>query len=288
MNYYERHLGDYAKDTAHLSALEHGVYTLLLDRYYATEAPIPAAHVYRVAKAISKCERQAVDFVLGEFFKREGDDWRNGRADEEIEKARLRIATAQANGKRGGRPRRTKEEPAGNPVGYSRGTQEKALHTPDSIHQTVLQPSSPVPNLSASPARARGETREGGARDVPRETVEAIRVAYPPGLYRGADWLLAERAIRDRAAEGVDPAELLAAAQAYGAQQQALEKAGTQYVLKPSRFFGSDDWRGPFPLPAKPENAYDRIMRLNGGAPDNSTVIEHEPDIPGPSRLRLA
>ncbi len=24
MNYYERHLGDYAKDTAHLSMLEHG------------------------------------------------------------------------------------------------------------------------------------------------------------------------------------------------------------------------------------------------------------------------
>ncbi len=30
MNYYERHLGDYAKDTAHLTMIEHGAYTLLL------------------------------------------------------------------------------------------------------------------------------------------------------------------------------------------------------------------------------------------------------------------
>lgn len=168
MNYYERHLGDYAKDTAHLSALEHGVYTLLLDRYYATEAPIPAAHVYRVAKAISKGERQAVEFVLGEFFKREGDDWRNGRADEEIEKARVRIATAQANGKLGGRPKRTQEEPAGNPVGYLRGTQEKALQTPDSRLQSVLPTSPPESRSPPGPAQARA--RDGAPGDVPRET----------------------------------------------------------------------------------------------------------------------
>jgi uncharacterized protein YdaU (DUF1376 family) len=33
VNYYERHLGDYAKDAGHLSMLEHGAYSLLLDRY---------------------------------------------------------------------------------------------------------------------------------------------------------------------------------------------------------------------------------------------------------------
>jgi hypothetical protein len=32
MKFYQRHLGDYARDTAHLSLLEHGVYSVLLDR----------------------------------------------------------------------------------------------------------------------------------------------------------------------------------------------------------------------------------------------------------------
>ena len=49
MNYYERHIGDYLKDTAHLSLLEHGIYGRLLDIYYTREEPIPEAQVMRRA-----------------------------------------------------------------------------------------------------------------------------------------------------------------------------------------------------------------------------------------------
>ena len=84
MNYYERHLGDYARDTAHLSLLEHGVYTLLLDRYYSTEAPIPVDQAHRIARARSRDERSAVDAVLSEFFTQSPDGWRNARCDAEI------------------------------------------------------------------------------------------------------------------------------------------------------------------------------------------------------------
>lgn len=120
--------------------------------------------------------------------------------------------------------------------------------------------------------------REGALpSEVPRETLERIRECYPPGTYREADWLLAERAIRKRCGEGVAPADLVAAAAAYGLQQQAIEKVGTQYVLKPSNFFGSDEWRGPFPTPAKSETAMDRLKRLTD-QPSDPRVIEHEPD----------
>ena len=84
MNYYERHLGDYARDTAHLSLLEHGVYTLLLDRYYSTEAPIPVDQAHRIARARSRDEKAAVDAVLSEFFTQSPEGWRNARCDAEI------------------------------------------------------------------------------------------------------------------------------------------------------------------------------------------------------------
>lgn len=84
MNYYERHLGDYARDTAHLSMLEHGAYGLLLDRYYATEAGIPADQVHRIARARSKEEKAAVDVVLSEFFVLDSGCWRSKRCDIEI------------------------------------------------------------------------------------------------------------------------------------------------------------------------------------------------------------
>lgn len=86
MNYYERHLGDYARDTAHLTLIEHGVYTLLLDRYYATEAPIPADQVHRLARARTRDERAAVDAVLSEFFQLVDVAWVNARAEREIAK----------------------------------------------------------------------------------------------------------------------------------------------------------------------------------------------------------
>jgi|GEM_PF-1138589 len=86
MNYYERHLGDYARDTAHLSMLEHGAYSLLLDRYYATEQGIPADQAHRLARARTREEKQAVDAVLEEFFTLQDGAWTNARAEEEIAK----------------------------------------------------------------------------------------------------------------------------------------------------------------------------------------------------------
>ena len=92
MNYYERHLGDYAKDTAHLTMIEHGAYSLLLDRYYGTEQGIPADQAHRVARARTREEKQAVDAVLGEFFTLVDGVWINQRAEEEIRRERKKRA----------------------------------------------------------------------------------------------------------------------------------------------------------------------------------------------------
>lgn len=134
MNYYERHLGDYAKQTAHLSMLEHGAYNLLLDRYYTTEQPIPEDQVYRVARARTAAERKAVDAVLNEFFEFCDGSWTKNRCEEEIVRAHVRISANRLNGKKGGRPKRnpdgTQEKPSGFPVGSENETQQKALQTP--------------------------------------------------------------------------------------------------------------------------------------------------------------
>lgn len=157
MNYYERHLGDYAKDTAHLSMLEHGAYTLLLDRYYATEQGIPEDQIYRVTRARTRKERSAVDAVLREFFSLNDSVWRKNRVEEGIESARVKIAASRTNGRNGGRPKsqqnqhndkpgglsgsgstETHEKPAGFPLGSISETQTKALQSPDSNLQSPI------------------------------------------------------------------------------------------------------------------------------------------------------
>lgn len=97
MNYYKRHLGDYAKDTRHLSLLEHGAYCLLLDYYYSTEKPIPDDRCERIAGARTEAEIAAVRSVLQEFFTRDGDFWRNKKADEVIAESTSKSAKARAS-----------------------------------------------------------------------------------------------------------------------------------------------------------------------------------------------
>lgn len=123
MNYYERHLGDYAKDTGHLSLLEHGVYTLLLDRYYATECGIPEDQAHRLARARTAEERAAVDAVLADFFILTDSVWVNRRVAEELEKANNRINAARENGKKGGNP---KKKAGYNEPGYLYAVQRQA------------------------------------------------------------------------------------------------------------------------------------------------------------------
>lgn len=87
MNYYPHHIGDYRKDTAHLSLLEHGVYRQLLDTYYTSEKPLPLddAILMRTHCARSAEEMQAVKNVLTDFFVCTDDCYVHKRCDIVIE-----------------------------------------------------------------------------------------------------------------------------------------------------------------------------------------------------------
>ncbi|WP_244104418.1 YdaU family protein [Burkholderia gladioli] len=87
MNFYKRHIGDYLKDTAHLSLLEHGVYTRLLDVYYTREAGIPEAQAARLIGARTKDEMSALEAVLDEFFELGDGTWTQPRCEREINAA---------------------------------------------------------------------------------------------------------------------------------------------------------------------------------------------------------
>lgn len=191
MNYYKRWSGDYMRDTAHLSLIEHGAYTLLLDVYYATERPLPSdkTQLYRIAHAVTPAEKKAVDSVIRQFFVIDGDLCRNPRADKEIANDAHRIASARENGARGGRrkkngsenpdskPNITEQEPSrfsfGNPDGtetepsgqaLQRQRQERLHPDSASLRQDVsevsgggdsLPPESPYQDLTTGTTRAR-------------------------------------------------------------------------------------------------------------------------------------
>src|SRR6267154_1871884 len=119
MNFYRRFPGDYARDTKHLTMLEHGAYNLLLAVLYSTEKPLPhnEALLFRVCSASTKREKRAIKYVLSEFFYEKPTGFSNARFEKELSIAASRINAARNNGSMGGRPHKTKptDNPAHNP-----------------------------------------------------------------------------------------------------------------------------------------------------------------------------
>lgn len=87
MNYYQFHIGDYRRDTRHLSLVEHGIYRQLLDQYYLGEEPLPADNAKLMR---SLCVRNATDErslcnVLADFFELTPEGYIHKRCDLEID-----------------------------------------------------------------------------------------------------------------------------------------------------------------------------------------------------------
>jgi uncharacterized protein YdaU (DUF1376 family) len=113
MHYYQFNIGDYIKNTLHLSVMEDIAYRRLLDLYYDSEQPIPT-DIPKVSRRL-RMDCDVVQSVLDEFFELTEDGYRNHRADLEILYYQEYLAKQKANGLKGGRPKKTQLKPTANP-----------------------------------------------------------------------------------------------------------------------------------------------------------------------------
>jgi uncharacterized protein YdaU (DUF1376 family) len=198
LNYYRRYVGDYLRDTARLSMLEHGAYNLLLDHYYAEELPIPLdmGEVYTMVRAMTPVDRKAVDKVLAKYFSRQADGFHNARADKEIATSKQ----ARTNGKghtgkaTGGTTGKVTEDVTGQPT--EKQTEKPTVlatteeggsgHPPTTNHQppaSTHQPPSKNGSAAARRPRKDGEAKSGPAWEA---FTEAYRERYHTDPTRNA------------------------------------------------------------------------------------------------------
>jgi len=113
MNYFELHIGDYQRKTAHLSLAEHGAYSLMLQVFYATEKPLPENRklLYRILRVNRAAERKAVDSVCDQFWQRTDEGFINKRAEKVLAVYHNWLEKQKLNGGRGGRPPKPKQNP---------------------------------------------------------------------------------------------------------------------------------------------------------------------------------
>ena len=102
MNWYPHYPGDYARDTGKLTMMEHGAYRILLDHYYSLKGDVDAntRRLNRMVGAIEDDEKNALQFVVDQFFTVEDGKLRHKRADDELAKALKKSEKAAESARR--------------------------------------------------------------------------------------------------------------------------------------------------------------------------------------------
>lgn len=211
MNWYPFHIGDYAKQTRHLSWDEDCAYRRLLDLYYGNESPLPddERELYRKTLASTDQQRAAVMAVLREFWQRTDEGWVNRRADEEIATAREHQEKQRAKANKRWQMQRAEH---GNAASMPQDTARDATAA---RRDAGAMPPSPSPSPSPSPlSTPEGVDTPRAARAVKFDALEHL-VGMGADAAVAADWIALRKGKR-----------LAVSATAIGIIEREARKAG--------------------------------------------------------------
>ena len=86
MHYYQFNIGDFLKDTAHLSLEEEAIYRRLIDLYYTSEKPI-SLDIQTVSRAIrARGSEELIAIILEEFFTKTSKGFKQTRIEKELKR----------------------------------------------------------------------------------------------------------------------------------------------------------------------------------------------------------
>lgn len=172
LQWYPKYPGDYARKTRELSMLEHGAYNLLMDHYYSTAKALPYqcssnaelmpdhSRLYRVCNAVTQAERDAVDFILANYFEQREGSYYNSRIEaiilEQLEKHARRVAA----GKKGAKSKANSNAKSNAPV---KPKQPEPEPEPESKSKKTITKKEQLENLSLDDVKNwLSEKRAGG------------------------------------------------------------------------------------------------------------------------------
>lgn len=171
------YIADYRKDTAHLSAAEHGAYLLLIMHYWATgELPDDDRQLARIA-CMTPPEWKRTRPVVERFF---DGKWKHSRVDRELVRAEEKHRKRAEAGKRGGKAKAGGKQ---NPSNASSGA-IAGLYQP--------QPESQELASASSGARAPDLKTEAGVIELRTAIAKAFNdanIPLIPDTSRAAVWL---------------------------------------------------------------------------------------------------
>jgi uncharacterized protein YdaU (DUF1376 family) len=122
--YFPLYLSDYVSEGRKLTMLQRGAYIDIACLYFQENLKLEYTkeQIYRMVFAFEKEEREAVDFILANYFtksenKPTGLSWVSNQFNEIGSKVLKRLEASRNNGKKGGRGKKSENKPTGlNPL----------------------------------------------------------------------------------------------------------------------------------------------------------------------------
>ncbi|MGN1209099.1 MAG: DUF1376 domain-containing protein, partial [Duodenibacillus sp.] len=143
MNYYDHNIGDFASMTQGLDFESVGICIRLLDRLMLTEKPIKTQWVFLAFHGETQAKAMS---VLEAFFEKTDDDgWIFEPYMRMIERYQANSLKNKENGKKGGRPKKTNENPSGS-GGFSTETQNNPMGFSGFSTETQTEPKQKATN----------------------------------------------------------------------------------------------------------------------------------------------
>lgn len=157
MHYYQFNIGDYRKDTQHLSPMEHYIYRSLLDWHYLDEKPIPkdTTKILRFLR-LGNDRLTDVEQVLNDFWTEREDGYIQERVLFEINEYRVKIETASRAGKASAAVRKAKKIKASKQPSNATSTRINARSTtvqPTNNHKPITNNIKPTAHIGESQFR---------------------------------------------------------------------------------------------------------------------------------------
>lgn len=238
MNFYKRFVGDIQAKTGDLTLAEFGAYDRLLDHYYSTEQGLPpdVARCYAIARAMTKDERKAVEFVLSKFFTLGPDGlYTQGRTEAMIAEAQPKIDAARANGKKGGRPPK-KTEPK--PTGLISVTQDE-------------------PNAKASQSKSKNSLRSEPPHPPAGGAFDRFWKAWPKHPRKVAS---AQCLAKWKAKGCEEIAEQVIAAVQAAINSEGWRKNAGEFIPAPLVWLNQERWLAPLPAALAPSESAEQYL----------------------------
>ena len=254
MNYYPKYPGDYLRDTGELTLAEHGAYNLLLDYYYSAKGrPFPKdrRRIYRLLRADTAAERDAVNTVLEAFWYETEDGWENQKANEVMQQ----VAVITEKRRQAALKRWAKREEASTPDANA-----MQMHKPGMSNQNQNQSQNqtkPIKEERECEARAREIDPMAKSFSQPLQDFEKeLRDIYPWRAPNGPgqqNWPGAMDQVQARMQEGFTREAIAAAVGRYRVYCTAKGTVGTDYVATAREFMRDpENLRIPWEVPPEP------------------------------------